>query len=388
MQKFIEWYLDFYPTSGTPLKRRIAIHITFWVVWGLLSIVAFIAPISFGDKLFITLFFVLQGTTIYYGMTYFAFPNLLSPKQFILGLLVLFIIYCLNYLEQLGLNIFMLKRSIYPVNSNSYKYAQIYVEKGPWGMFTPQNIVFEIFTTLNIVSLPFLLKFSRVITDYSMRVIKLTKEKTDLEIDFLRTQLNPHFLLNSLNNIYSKVMSNDETAGDSIVILSDMMKYILYHSGKAVIDLDREIQFLRNYIDLEKFRGSKLLKIRFSQEGEMKGYRIASLMLVNYVENAFKHGGVPYGETLLIDIEIKFIDETLFFRIENDFTERQDEKQKTNERGIGIVNTIKRLRLLYPNRHSLMINDKNNKFVVELTIKLTPNGIDTEYSSTKKYNDF
>jgi LytS/YehU family sensor histidine kinase len=150
------------------------------------------------------------------------------------------------------------------------------------------------------------------------------------------------------------------------------MKYILYNSGEAWIDLHREVQFLRNYIDLEKLKGNKLQKIRFTQEGNMKGYRIAPLLLVNYVENAFKHGVLTYGEASTITIDMKFKEQTLYFKIENDFITKPIQSNSTQEGGIGIANTIKRLRLLYPNNHWLKIDDQNNKFLVELKIKLTP----------------
>jgi two-component system, LytTR family, sensor kinase len=381
MQKIIEWYLKFYPTSGVPLKRRIAIHITYWVVWGLFYVLSFIAPSSIEHKLIITLFLIIQGTTFFYGITYFASPNLLSANRFVLGILVLIILYCLNYIVNLEYYDLVLKYTLFTKNGNGYKYAQMYVQKGLWGMFNPQNVFYEIQKVLGVVALPFLLKFSRVITEYSMRVAKLNKEKTDLEIDFLRTQLNPHFLLNSLNNIYSQVVSKDETAGDSIVVLSDLMKYILYHSGELLVDLDREIHFLRDYVDLERLRGSRYLKIQFSQEGEMKGYNIAPLILINYVENAFKHGGVRDGEVSLIDIDIKFINETLFFKIENDYVEKMDGSKKTKEGGVGIANTRRRLKLLYPNKHSLTITKEHNKFLVEIMIKLVK---ESPLSKTKR----
>jgi two-component system, LytTR family, sensor kinase len=237
------------------------------------------------------------------------------------------------------------------------------------GMFTPQNLFFEIFMLLSSVTPPFMIKLSRVITDYSLRVARLTKEKTDLEIDFLRTQLNPHFLLNSLNNIYSQVVTKDEKAADSIISLSDSMKYILYKSSEAMVDLDSEIQFLKNYVDLQKLKGISSMKIRFSQGGEMTEHVIAPLILINFIENAFKHGGGHEAKELSIDIDIKFIKETLFVRIENDFVEKADVSKKVDG-GIGIANTSKRIALLYPNQHNLTIKKENGKFLVELSIKL------------------
>jgi two-component system, LytTR family, sensor kinase len=372
MQKFVEWYLDFYPPSGTPLKRRIAIHATYWVVWGAFYTLSFIAPSSMEHKLIITGYLLIQGATVFYGIAYVVFPNLFSPKYFIIGILYLFILYCLQYVVSLEFNHSVLKYTLFTKNGNGYRYAQSFTQQGLMGIFNPKNIFYEINTVLIVVALPFMIKLSRVITAYSMKVIKLTKEKTDLEIDFLRTQLNPHFLLNSLNNIYSQVMSKDETAGDSIILLSDLMKYILYHSGEILVDLEREIHFLRDYINLERLRGSRFLKIQFSQDGEekMKGYTIAPLILINYVENAFKHGGVRDGEVSLIDVNIKFIDETLLMRIENDYVEKITKNMKNKEGGVGIANTRKRLQLLYPNRHSLTIEKNDTKFLVEIVIKL------------------
>ncbi len=370
MQKILDWYLKFYPINGVSLNRRIAIHVSFWVVWGLCSFMAFITNQDTTDRLLITLFLILQGSTIYYGITYFAFPNLFSPKRLIIGLFALFFVYCANYLENLAFNILGLKYNLFAPNSYTYFYAQIYVKKGFWGFLKPQNIFFEMFMALNTIALPFLLKFSRVITEYSMGITKLIKEKADLEIDFLRTQLNPHFFLNSLNNIYSKVMSKDESAGDSIVVLSDLMKYILYNSGEELVDLDSEIHFIRDYVDLEKLRGNKHLKIKFSQEGNLTDHKIAPLILINYVENAFKHGTNHDGKVTLIDIGIKFIGETLSVKIENDFIEKLTNDKQNKDGGVGIANTRKRLALLYPERHSLTIKQANNKFLVELMIKL------------------
>lgn len=370
MQQFLEWYLKFYPPSGVPLNRRIVVHITFWVVWGLFNSLAIISQQNFGNKLLIASSTVIEGCIVYYGITYFVLPNLFSVKRFLIGILALLIVYCLNYLENFGFYVLGLKYTFFTPRSYLYEYAQIYVKKGFWGMLTPHNIFLEILMALGGVAVPLLIKFSREINDYSMRVAKLSKEKADLEIDFLRTQLNPHFLLNSLNNIYSQVVSKDETAGDSIVVLSDLMKYILYHSGELLVDLEREIHFLRDYVDLERLRGSRYLKILFSQEGAMKGYNIAPLILINYVENAFKHGGVREGEVALIDIAVSFIDETLFIRIENDYVKKMDESKKNKEGGVGIANTKRRLRLLYPDRYSLTIKQENNKFLVEVMIKL------------------
>jgi two-component system, LytTR family, sensor kinase len=367
MQKFVEWYLHFYPPHGTPLKRRIVIHITFWVVWGLFYILSFIAPSSLEHKFIITGYILIQGAIIFYSITYFVFPNLFSSKYFILGILFLIILYCLHYFLSFEFNKLVLKYTLF--SKNGYKYAQTYVGRGLMGIFKPVNIFYEMNQLFSVVALPFMLKLSRVIIAYSMKMIKLTKEKTDLEIDFLRTQLNPHFLLNSLNNIYSNVYGKDQKTEDSVVLLSDLMKYMLYNKSDAMIPLQQEIDFIKQYIELEKLKEHKQLQIDFTVFGNTKDYEIAPLLLINFIENAFKHRDYTAHGVSTVGITVNLNDDIFLFNIKNDHFEKKSESIKA--KGIGIQNTIKRLQILYPNRHWLNINTNNNVFAVDLKIQLS-----------------
>lgn len=372
MKKFLDWYIRFYPLQGVSFGRRVAIHAAFWLFWGLLSILGSISDLTLTNKLIIFSFEILQNATIFYGITYFVIPKLISPKQQVLGILIFMGIYFFFSFQSYGFYILGIKYKLLQEKSFLYHYAQNYVKNGFWGVFTQQNIFFEIYMLLSNSILPFLLKFSRVVSQYYIKAENVSKEKAELEVDFLRTQINPHFFLNALNNIYSQIITKEETAADSVVVLSDLMKYILYNSGTVEVALPKEIKFLRSYIDLEKLKGSRNVKIRFSEEGSFKGYNIAPLILINYVENAFKHGSNNFDKVFLIEIEIKFENGTLFFKIENDFLEDQQVTKNSSDGGIGIVNTKKRLELLYPNRHSLTFKKENNKFTVNVMIQLNP----------------
>ncbi len=373
MQKFIAWYLKFYPTSGVPLKRRIAIHACFWVVWGGVYYLSFISNSSPLQKIIITLSYIVFGVTCFYSTTYFAFPYLFSPKRFIWGILILFLIYCIHYLEQYGFHLLVLKYDLFWKGGPSYKYSQEYLRRGIGGIFYQQNIFREIYLLSPPLITTYLLKLSRVMAQYSVEASRIVKEKTKLEIEFLRSQIDPHFLLNSVNNIYSQLVVEDENAAKSVIVLSDMIKYMLYNSDETLVDLKQEIDFLKNYIDLEKLKGRNNLKINFSYEGDIDNNKIAPLILLSYVENAFKHVSFAENKISLIAIAIELKDEILNFSIKNDTPEQQNNAIKAKDAGLGLINNAKRLNLLYPQRHKLFLTENEHKFRVELMLKLTDN---------------
>lgn len=367
MKKLLDAYIKFYPLSGVSVQRRVAIHIAFWLIWGVVEHLSSISNLPFLNKMITSIFVLIQNVTIYYGFTYFAFPKLIS-KDWWFGVILVFFVYAIYSLESYAYYSIGLKSKFIIEKSFQYSYAQNYIKNGILGIFRNQNFFFEIYMVVSNSILPFLVKFSRVVSQYYIKVEKISKEKAELEVDFLRAQINPHFFLNSLNNIYSQIITKDEAAADSVILLSDLMKYILYNSNIAEVELEKEIRFLRSFVDLEKLKESRNVKIKFSEEGDFSGYRIAPLILVNYLENAFKHGGNSFEEIFLIDIEIRLKNETLYFKIENDYLEHENKSLK--ESGIGIENTRKRLELLYPKKHSLKVSKANKKFLVEVEIQL------------------
>ncbi len=373
MQNFVAWYLKFYPTSGVPLRRRIAIHVAFWVVWGGLSYLMFISNSSPEQKILITLSLIVFGSSIFYLTTYLAFPYLFSPKRFVWGLLILFLVYCLNYLENYGFNTLVIKYDLFQKGGPSYKYAQEYLKRGILGLFYQQNIFHEIYLVSQPLIIPYFLKLSRVMAQYSVEASKILKEKTKLEIDFLKSQINPHFLLNSINNIYSQLIIEEENAAKSVIVLSDMIKYMLYNSDEAMVDLREEIDFLKNYIDLEKLKGGSNLKINFSYEGDIDNHKIAPLIFLSYVENAFKHVYLAENKISYVSIAIELKEEVLNFSVANDILVPQDNTIKAKEAGVGLANNAKRLNMLYPQRHKLLLTKSEHKFSVELMLKLTKN---------------
>lgn len=198
---------------------------------------------------------------------------------------------------------------------------------------------------------------------------EIEKEKTVAELKALKSQINPHFLFNSLNSIYSLARKNSTQVPEKVIQLSDLMRHIIYDSDVEFILLPKEIDMIRNYIELQNLRTPENEKIELEVTGETEGKKVAPLIFLPFVENSFKHGLKSGAENPYVKIKIEVYGNSLIFEIENSkgkTTEMTDSKYK----GIGIENVKKRLGLIYPNQHSLNILETENSFKVILQIKL------------------
>jgi LytS/YehU family sensor histidine kinase len=190
--------------------------------------------------------------------------------------------------------------------------------------------------------------------------------KLQSELQHLHYQLQPHFFFNSLNNIYSMVDISPEQAKTSIHSLSKLMRYMLYETNLEVVPLSKEIDFMKKYIDLMKLRASDKTVVSYSFPSEETGIKIAPLLFISLIENAFKHG-VSASKESTIQISMTAKGKAVLFTIENDnFPKKTDDKSGS---GIGLKNIEKRLSLLYPNKYNFNTQVENNRFSVTLEIE-------------------
>jgi two-component sensor histidine kinase len=202
------------------------------------------------------------------------------------------------------------------------------------------------------------------------RESKLVQEKMRADIDFLRSQINPHFFFNALNNIYAITQRNqDDEAGQALMKLSGLMRYMTYDSNVAEISVARELEHIENYLEVARLKFAKDddVDIHLKTKGNLRKHKIAPLLLIPFVENAFKHGLDSKGEGY-IHVNFRVGDAELHFCIENPILEKEESWKK--HPGIGLDNVRKRLQLLYPGRHRLEISDSNRIFKIELIIRL------------------
>jgi len=196
---------------------------------------------------------------------------------------------------------------------------------------------------------------------------EIEREKATTELALLKSQINPHFFFNTLNNIYSMAVTNSPGTAAAVMKLSSIMRYVLDDSRNNYVPLNKEIQFVENFIALQKDRLTEKVTVQFSCEGVTDDKQIAPLLLIAFVENAFKYG-VSTHQPSVITITIKVTDKQLdFMAINQKFPTTMIGQSNT---GIGLRNTHRRLELLYGNRHSLHINDDKNAFQVHLILDL------------------
>jgi LytS/YehU family sensor histidine kinase len=195
----------------------------------------------------------------------------------------------------------------------------------------------------------------------------LLREKQQSEIDLLKSQVNPHFLMNTLNNLYSLVYQGSKHAEDAILKLSDLLRYMLYDTQAEYVSLENEIKYLNSLIELQLLRFSHKDFIDFQIQGDPTGKLIAPMLLVPFIENAFKHGN-KNTQGLGIKILMVIENQQLSFHVSN--LKVSSSADKIEESGIGLSNIKKRLELQYPGRHQLSILDGPELFDVSLIIDL------------------
>jgi two-component system, LytTR family, sensor kinase len=193
-------------------------------------------------------------------------------------------------------------------------------------------------------------------------------EKTTAELSFLKAQINPHFLFNTLNNIYSLAVKKSENTAEAILLLADMMRYVLSDAQNDYVPLASETEYLSKYIELQKLRLTDKVKIVYNVSGEPDKKIIAPLILVPFIENAFKFG-ISTHEPSTIAISIRLDRDKLLMIVINDLFTQANQLERSS--GIGLANVRRRLSLLYPERYKLDIHpNKEGKYIVELELNL------------------
>ena len=211
----------------------------------------------------------------------------------------------------------------------------------------------------------------RLIKDYlktQRRLTEIAQEKAQTELKFLRSQINPHFLFNSLNSIYFLIDKNNTEARKTLLQFADLLRYQLYDCNSDTIAIETKVAYLQDYIRLQKLRKDSNYEVAVDMKDEIRGFQIVPLLLIPFVENAFKHISNHQNERNFVHVELSRNNGTFSFSVENS-------KEVPNEKtlipgGIGLSNVRRRLELLYPDKHNLQIENNENTFKVQLKLRL------------------
>ncbi|MFN0050132.1 MAG: sensor histidine kinase [Cytophagales bacterium] len=211
---------------------------------------------------------------------------------------------------------------------------------------------------------------------------KLYKEKLEAELKFLKAQIHPHFLFNTLNNLYALTLKKSDLAPEMVLKLSDLLNYMLYECNAEKVNLQKEIALIENYLNIEKMRYGFNLKVEFIKQGNFESTKIVPMLILPFIENAFKHGLSDQIENCFVKISAIVEGDFFEFRVENSknkYSKNQSDPQKYKE-GIGLKNVKRRLELQYKNRYELQIDETDSIFVINMRLRI-------EESSSEKSVD-
>lgn len=235
-------------------------------------------------------------------------------------------------------------------------------------VFNPGSLLYHAFSLAFITGIALAIKLIRIQERIRLRELSLEKERVDTELKYLKAQLNPHFLFNTLNNIYSLARKESSHTPEAILKLSKLMRFMLYEASKNDILLTEEIRMIEDYISLERLRYTDRLSITFNHTVDDRHQRIAPLLLIHFVENAFKHGLSESRSDAFIKIDITLKNGLLEACIMNSKGDTYTNDESIN--AIGLENIKRQLELIYP-AHTLVIQDEATIFTVALSLTLS-----------------
>jgi two-component system LytT family sensor kinase len=338
---------------------RIASHVLFWIF--IVSLFTFVYGVRSGNYFEITK--ILMGTLpidigFTYFVLYFLIPRYLLQRRYVMFAGTLLVTFTIVVIVEWTINYFIM-------------YPLVYADYAKWKdkMHYLSGDAFFLYITIGFVVLSAsVIKLAKYWfgSQQAQAVLEIQNRKSELAL--LRSQVNPHFLFNTLNNIDALIRRDPDKASDSILKLSWIMRYFIYEADTDKVQLTKEIEYLESFIDLQRIRYRNTAYIEYTVTGDPGNLEIAPMLFVPFVENAFKHG-VRRDQVPGIVISLEISDPNIRFLVWN-YYDPGNTSVKDPVQGIGLKNVEKRLELLYPGRYELKITEDGGKFRTELTIRL------------------
>ena len=325
-------------------------HPIFWIIYILFTT---ISDLGFYPHLLYDLQYnaimTVEMLPIAYLHLYYLIPQLLLKRRYL--------VFCVTLLAIILPNVIILAYLLESILRNEF----FLTIKGLYVIISETILLFTIISAIKI------LKHWYQKESY---VHELEEQSLKAELALLKSQVNPHFLFNTLNNIYLLVGKRPKLAQRTIIQLSDMLSHQIYNMNKEKISLAEEIDYLTNYISLEKIRQSDVVSVNACFPTYINNCFVSPMLLIHFVENAFKHGNKVSEQGYWVDIRISLIDNELYFVSKNSYDISAQKNKKIKNGGIGISNVKRRLELLYPNQHKLDIHTGSGVYEVNLKIPL------------------
>ena len=328
------------------------------------------------------LLFILFQSTPYLTVEGRWFQTLLEiamvvPSQMLMVYTVIYLLIPKFLLSGKYMKFFLSMLGILIISMLLYRTIQVFVN-GPifypdketdWIFFSPLYLIYGLFPLFIVTGFAATIKLAKRAFYNIRQTQQLSKEKLEAELKLLKSQIHPHFLFNTLNNLYALALDNSEKSADGILKLSDLLHYMLYDCNASVVSLDKEVQLIEDYISLETLRYSDRLKVDFNITGKSRKKLVPPMIILPFVENAFKHGTSKHLQKALITIDLDVEDERMKLYVSNSKPAVKQNEGSGYTEGIGLKNVKRRLDLLYEASYQLSIDDQENTFTIKLEIE-------------------
>ncbi len=352
-------------TSTTILnKYRIVWHLLFWLAYILFfSIQSSIVAInSFWNIISSYCLYVIAIMLATYFSIYFLIPKYLLNKKYYHFFTILFISAIFFTLLQKGIVYYVIMPLLYS--------PQAVARITKLGFFDINSLLSNLVSIYTVVAVAASIKLLKSLYKNQQTTQLLNQQKLETELKFLKSQINPHFLFNSLNNLYGLALKKSDKTPESILKLSSLLSYMLYECDSPKIPLEKEIGLLNDFIGLEKLRYGNRLELQFTINGDVEGIEVAPMLLFPFVENSFKHGASNEIEKAWININININPTMIALMVENKKSNLGSNTSKEDLEGIGLKNVKRQLDLLYPSKYELEIENKDESFKIILKLHL------------------
>jgi len=346
-----------------PKYSRFLLHLFFWVLVYLFFIVFYgRSSQDYGTTIiFVSMLLPLSIATAYF-LNYFLIPRYLFTKKY--GKFLLFVFY--TFVVSIWLEVFI-SLLVFILITN-YQADRMNPSSFD-GLLLMVGLYFIIIIAVAIKLVRRSFQIQKKNTELDNRRFQMELKLKEAELKLLKAQVHPHFLFNTLNNLYGLTLEKSDDAPKLVLQLSEILDYILYRCDEKLVSVDEELTNLKNYIEIEKIRYSGKFKLNTNFPEQPGRLKIAPLLLLPFVENAFKHGVSHSTGVAFVTIKTKIVESNLFFKIENSKIPAL-KKAENHSNGMGLKNVRKRLDLIYPEKHILKINETEETFSVNLTLQL------------------
>lgn len=363
-------------SSETPMKQvfnwerwytkqvRIICHFLFWL---LVTLMYYLGYSRLGND-YIWVFVakeLIATTSLFYTASWIIPKWITSGRVYLLP--VFFLISYFWWIFCTYLTCQLVQNSIPETDSGFRRYVNLFLNDGFWRLFSFKNTATLALDFMTMVSIPLAPKLTKMLVENSNKVIRLERDHLAVELDFLKSQVSPHFLFNILNSIYSMSEMNHPDTSKTVLGLSDLMKYTVYQGRNESIPLSKEIDFIENYINLVQLRYGDRVPVKVNIDAIEEPYTITPLILITFIENAFKHGPDRSKTNAWVDISLTIQHDQLQLKVSNGVN---PDAPATTIGGLGLSNAKRRLELHYPQKHELQISTTEKNHTINLIIQL------------------